>query len=103
MIVRKVQAVDNISAECEPGDRGDRGGIDDQIAEPQAEAGLRRKGRGEPLGALLLVHNEVAQNVFVIGKGLIVEAAAKQPAANSEKSECCNDKPAKSEKSGCCC
>jgi hypothetical protein len=51
----------------------------------------------------LLVHNEVAQNVFVIGKGLIVEAAAKQPAANSEKSECCNDKPAKSEKSGCCC
>jgi hypothetical protein len=31
------------------------------------------------------------------------EAAAKQPAANSEKSECCNDKPAKSEKSGCYC
>jgi hypothetical protein len=31
------------------------------------------------------------------------EAAAQQPSANSEKSECCNDKPAKSEKSGCYC
>ena len=31
------------------------------------------------------------------------EAAAQQPTASSEKSECCNDKPAKSEKSGCCC
>jgi len=34
---------------------------------------------------------------------LATEAATQQPAANSEKSECCNDKPAKSEKSGCCC
>ena len=31
------------------------------------------------------------------------EAAAQEPAANSQKSECCNDKPTKSEKSGCCC
>ena len=31
------------------------------------------------------------------------EAATKQPAANSEKSECCNDKPAKNEKHGCGC
>ena len=34
---------------------------------------------------------------------LATEAATQQPAANSEKSECCNDKPAKSEKSGCYC
>ncbi len=32
-----------------------------------------------------------------------VAATVGKPAANSEKSECCNDKPAKSEKSGCCC
>ena len=31
------------------------------------------------------------------------EAAAQQPTASSEKSECCNDKPAKNQKSGCCC
>ena len=31
------------------------------------------------------------------------EAAAEQPAENSHKSECCNDKPAKSEKHGCGC
>lgn len=31
------------------------------------------------------------------------KAAAEQPAANSPKSECCNDKPAKSEKRGCGC
>jgi hypothetical protein len=31
------------------------------------------------------------------------EAVAEQPAANSHKSECCNDKPAKSEKHGCGC
>lgn len=31
------------------------------------------------------------------------QATAEQQAANSQKSECCNDKPAKSEKSGCCC
>ena len=30
-------------------------------------------------------------------------AAAEQPAAKSDKSECCNDKPAKSEKHGCGC
>ena len=30
-------------------------------------------------------------------------AAAEQPAANPNKSECCNDKPAKSEKHGCGC
>ena len=30
-------------------------------------------------------------------------AAAEQPAAKSDKSECCNDKPAKSEKHGCAC
>jgi len=29
--------------------------------------------------------------------------AAEQPAANPNKSECCNDKPAKSEKHGCGC
>jgi hypothetical protein len=31
------------------------------------------------------------------------EVATEQPAANSHKSECCNDKPAKSEKHGCGC
>ncbi len=31
------------------------------------------------------------------------EAANEQPAAKSNKSECCNDKPAKSEKHGCGC
>ena len=31
------------------------------------------------------------------------KAAAEQPAVNSEKSDCCNDKPTKNEKSGCCC
>jgi hypothetical protein len=31
------------------------------------------------------------------------EAATEQPAANSHKNECCNDKPAKSEKHGCGC
>jgi len=30
-------------------------------------------------------------------------AAAEKPAAKSDKSECCNDKPAKSEKHGCAC
>ncbi len=30
-------------------------------------------------------------------------AAAEQSAAKSDKSECCNDKPAKSEKHGCGC
>jgi len=30
-------------------------------------------------------------------------AAAEQPAVKSDKSECCNDKPAKSEKHGCGC
>jgi hypothetical protein len=30
-------------------------------------------------------------------------AAAEQPTAKSDKSECCNDKPAKSEKHGCGC
>ena len=32
-----------------------------------------------------------------------IEATAEQPAATSNKSECCNDKPAKSEKHGCGC
>jgi hypothetical protein len=31
------------------------------------------------------------------------EVAAEQPAAKSDKSECCEDKPAKSEKRGCGC
>jgi hypothetical protein len=31
------------------------------------------------------------------------EAAVQKPAAKSNKSECCNDKPAKSEKHGCGC
>jgi hypothetical protein len=31
------------------------------------------------------------------------EAAAEQPAANTNKSGCCSDKPAKSEKRGCGC
>lgn len=31
------------------------------------------------------------------------EAAAQQLIAKSEKSECCNDKPAKSEKHSCSC
>ena len=31
------------------------------------------------------------------------ELAAEKPAAKSNKSECCNDKPAKSEKRGCGC
>jgi hypothetical protein len=31
------------------------------------------------------------------------EAAAEQPTANSQKSECCNDKSAKNEKHGCGC
>jgi hypothetical protein len=30
-------------------------------------------------------------------------AAAEQPAAKSDKRECCNDKPPKSEKHGCGC
>ena len=30
-------------------------------------------------------------------------AAAEQPTAKSDKSECCNDKPATSEKHGCGC
>ena len=34
---------------------------------------------------------------------LATEAVAEQPAAKSSKSECCNDKPAKSEKRGCGC
>jgi hypothetical protein len=55
-----VQAVDNISAECEPGDPGDRGGLDHPIAELDAELRLRREGRGEALGALLLAGHEVA-------------------------------------------
>jgi len=32
-----------------------------------------------------------------------IEATAEQPAATSNKSECCNDKPTKSEKHGCGC
>jgi hypothetical protein len=36
-----VQAVDNISPESEPGDARDRGGLDDQIAEPQGKLSLR--------------------------------------------------------------
>jgi hypothetical protein len=35
---------------------------------------VRRKGRGELLGALLLAADEVAQNLFVIGEGLVVAA-----------------------------
>lgn len=31
------------------------------------------------------------------------EAAAQQPAENTEKSECCKDMPAKNEKHGCGC
>jgi hypothetical protein len=31
------------------------------------------------------------------------EVTGQQPAAKSDKSECCNDKPAKSEKHGCGC
>jgi hypothetical protein len=31
------------------------------------------------------------------------EVAAQQPATKSDKSECCNDKPTKSEKHGCGC
>ena len=31
------------------------------------------------------------------------ETLAEQPAAKSSKGECCNDKPAKSEKRGCGC
>jgi hypothetical protein len=31
------------------------------------------------------------------------KAATEQPAANSHKSECCNDKPTKNEKHGCGC
>jgi hypothetical protein len=31
------------------------------------------------------------------------EATAEKPAASSRKSECCDDKPAKSEKRGCGC
>jgi hypothetical protein len=33
----------------------------------------------------------------------VTEAAAQQPVANSQKSECCNDKPAKNEKRSCGC
>jgi hypothetical protein len=33
----------------------------------------------------------------------MTEAAAEQPAANTHKSECCSDKPEKSEKRGCGC
>ena len=32
-----------------------------------------------------------------------IEAAAEQTATKSDKSECCSDKPAKSEKNGCGC
>ena len=31
------------------------------------------------------------------------DAATEQPAVKSSKSECCNDKPTKNEKRGCCC
>jgi len=31
------------------------------------------------------------------------DAAAEQPSVKSRKSECCDDKPAKNEKRGCCC
>ncbi len=31
------------------------------------------------------------------------EALVQEPAANSQKSECCNDGPAKNEKRGCGC
>jgi hypothetical protein len=31
------------------------------------------------------------------------EATTEQPAANTQKSGCCNDKPKESEKRGCCC
>jgi hypothetical protein len=31
------------------------------------------------------------------------EATTEQPAANTQKSDCCNDKPKESEKRGCCC
>jgi hypothetical protein len=33
----------------------------------------------------------------------MTEATTEQQAANSHKSECCNDKPAKNEKHGCGC
>ena len=72
VIVRKPQIVDNIPPECEPRHTGNRGGLDDQIAEPDAEAGLRRKSRCEALGALLFAADEVAQNFFVIAESFVV-------------------------------
>ena len=75
VIVRKPQTVDNIPPECESGEPGNRGCLDDQIAEPQAEPGPRRKSRGEALGALLLAADEVAQDFLVIGEGFVVAIA----------------------------
>jgi hypothetical protein len=43
VIVRKAQAVDNSSTENEPDDARNRGGADNQIADLQAEAALRRE------------------------------------------------------------
>ena len=34
---------------------------------------------------------------------IVPQAATEQPAENSHKSECCNDKPEKNEKRGCDC
>jgi hypothetical protein len=33
----------------------------------------------------------------------VTEDAAEQPAANTKANGCCSEKPAKSEKRGCCC
>ena len=42
-------------------------------------------------------------NVLMTAVQQATAAAAEQPTAKSDKSECCNDKPAKSEKHGCGC
>lgn len=53
-VVRKLQGVDNISPEREPGDPGNCAGFDDLIAQEQAPSGLWSEGRCETGGTSLL-------------------------------------------------
>jgi hypothetical protein len=41
--------------------------------------------------------------VTMTAEAQATEATTGQPAANTQKSGCCNDKPKESEKRGCCC
>jgi hypothetical protein len=44
-----------------------------------------------------------AAKVTMEAEAQATETTTEQPAANTKKSECCNDKPKESEKRGCCC